>query len=221
MSIRVYTVLAAYAGGRGIRSIEQRGIYHNIDTAYLTFKRLVEEKQPKESLPYVGRLSIRETAADAAQIKEVARIRRQLKEMRSEVRLEGMENWNFDQDMIRQIEELYPDYDDMTNAEFDEVRLSINPNYFNILRERQENGRLFSEKRNNLLTELEAMQNPDRIIIEKVDGEWGVAGGYYIDAPGGAFYFDYLFPENEVEATASFEDGTEGWRFYILKSDLY
>ena len=166
-------------------------------------------------------LSVSETPTTTSQLEEVTRIRQQLKQLENERRLTFTEEQYLRQDMYTQLEELDPDYDDMNDAEFDRARLNINPNYFNTTQELQEKFIQIRQEEDDLHLKLKTIQSPDKITVEKVDGKWIVVGGYYLDTNPGAYYFRYLFPENEVEATASFEDGTEGWCFYILKSDMY
>lgn len=119
----------------------------------------------------------------------------------------------------QKIEERYPNLEDVSQDDYDKMLLSIDPGYVDKLQSYRDRDNVISQQLDEIYQEIRSTQDPGRITIDKVDGDWVVYGGYYLDFDNSS-YFQQLFPEEEVEATASFDEGYKGDRFYIIKSQL-
>lgn len=78
----IYTVVSAYAdGSRGVERTKQYGTYHNRDSAYQAFKKLVDDNTPainKNSPKYARR---RELVVQASKLRRLMELRKQMNKL--------------------------------------------------------------------------------------------------------------------------------------------
>ena len=199
----IYTVLEFHAdGSRGVDSAEEFGSYRNVDDAYIKLRELVNRQWPNELRSGSRRVYQTSSNRTADTDRQRVDLERQL------IRIEDDEHSITSEHnrIAYLISERYPSDTSDLKAEIADV----------------ENEYRTLEKHKDRISEKLSSLGASEIVIERIDNRWRVSGGYNLKYDD-VSHFHGIFTghrENAIEATVSLDEGGEGTRFYIIKTQL-